>query len=47
MKHVKTCAYVSSGRVLYRDSDRDRHRHDVPIDFDLLIVDTGQSYLLE
>ena len=43
MKHVKTCAYVSSGRVLYPDRDR----HDVPIDFDLLIVDTGQSYLLE
>ena len=41
MKHVMTCAYVRSGRVLYRD------RHDVPVDFDLLIVDTGQSYLLE
>lgn len=47
MKHVMTCAYVRSGRVLYRDRDRDRDRHDVPIDFDLLSVDTGQSYLLE
>ena len=38
MKHIKTCAYVSSRRVLYRD------RHDAPRDFRPVTVDTRANF---